>query len=601
MSLVEVRDLRVELAGTGLDIVDEVTFSIEQGELVGLVGESGSGKTTIGMALLGHVRRGARITGGSVVIDGVKILDLAPRQLISVRGRIAAYIPQDPSAALNPAIRIRKQLTEMLEFHEPDLSAEELRERVRGALSEVNLPHDDEFLNRYIHQLSGGQQQRVGIAMAFILRPRLIVLDEPTTGLDVTTQAQVLATVGELCSRHQVAALYISHDLAVIASIAARVIVAYAGRAVEVADRKNLFDQPLHPYTRQLLASIPAVSERRKLDPIPGQAPSPDARPPNCTFAPRCPHALAACSEQPTPVVEIGDHSVRCLRTRELAASQMTYRLLDACPDPRDREPILEIADLDAFYDETQVLSGVDLSLYQGECLALVGESGSGKTTLARSIVGLLQNWNGTITYKGEQLSRVSRLRPTTVRRELQYIFQSPYSSLNPRRSIGESVAVGLENFTDHGGSEIRHRVAEALEAVSLPARYASRYPEQLSGGERQRVAIARALICDPDVLICDEITSALDVSVQASIVRLLDNLQKERELTLLFVTHNLALVRAIANRVVVLNQGHIVETGLTAQVLDLPEDDYTRTLLGDTPEIIVPGATPAKNLHSPA
>jgi peptide/nickel transport system ATP-binding protein len=597
VSLVEVRDLRVELAGTGLDIVDEVTFSIEQGELVGLVGESGSGKTTIGMALLGHVRRGARITGGSVKVDDVDILDLSPRQLISVRGRLAAYIPQDPSAALNPAMRIRKQLTEMLEFHEPDLSAEELRERVRGVLREVKLPQDDEFLGRYIHQLSGGQQQRVAIAMAFILRPRLIVLDEPTTGLDVTTQSQVLATVGELCSRHQVAALYISHDLAVIASIAARVIVAYAGRTVEVADRKSLFDQPLHPYTRQLLASIPAVSERRKLDPIPGQAPSPDARPSNCTFAPRCPHALPACSEQPTPNIEIGGHDVRCLRARELASAQMTYRLLEPCPDPRDRETILEVDGVDAFYGEAQVLYDVGLSLHRGECLALVGESGSGKTTLARSIVGLLQNWRGTITYKGEQLPRVSRLRRTEVRRELQYIFQSPYSSLNPRRSIGESIAVGLENFTELRSADIRRRVAEALEAVSLPARYAERYPEQLSGGERQRVAIARALVCDPDVLICDEITSALDVSVQASIVRLLDNLQRERNLTLLFVTHNLALVRAIANRVVVLNQGRIVETGLSAQVLELPEDDYTRTLLGDTPEIIVAGSRQAENL----
>jgi peptide/nickel transport system ATP-binding protein len=437
--------------------------------------------------------------------------------------------------------------------------------------------------------------------MAFILRPRLIVLDEPTTGLDVTTQAQVLATVDELCNKHHVAALYISHDLAVIASIAARVIVAYAGRTVEIADRRMIFEQPLHPYTRQLLASIPAVSERRRLDPIPGQAPSPGARPSNCMFVPRCPHAIAACSEQPTPVVEIGGHSVRCGRTHELARSQMTYRVLAPCPDPRDREAILAVEDVDAFYGDTQVLHNVDLSLYHGECLALVGESGSGKTTLARSIVGLLESWRGTITYKDEPLPPLSRMRSTEVRRDLQYIFQSPYSSLNPRRTVGESVAVGLQNFTDHGATEIRRRVAEALEAVSLPARYASRYPDQLSGGERQRVSIARALICDPEVLICDEITSSLDVSVQASIVRLLDKLQEQRNLTLLFVTHNLALVRSIANRVIVLNNGRIVESGLSAQVLDVPEDDYTRTLLGDTPEIVSAGDQQAKDIRSPA
>jgi len=426
----------------------------------------------------------------------------------------------------------------------------------------------------------------VAIAMAFILQPKVIVLDEPTTGLDVTTQAHVLATVRELCATHGVAALYVTHDLAVVANLAHRVLVAYAGRRVELGSRQELFDHPVHPYTRRLLATIPVVTERRALDPIPGQAPAPGHRPPNCFFAPRCPYALEVCTTEPTPLVDLGSgHVALCVRASELRGETMRANLLER-PTLERGEDILTVRDLDTFYGHRQILHKVSMSLRPKECLALVGESGSGKTTLARSIIGLVPSRNGEIIYKGQPLAPKARTRPVMVRREVQYIFQSPYTSLNPRRSIGESIGLPLQHFFGLKGRKADEKVEWALDSVSLPARFATRYPDQLSGGERQRVAIARALVCDPEVLICDEITSALDVSVQASIVRLLERLQEEHGLALLFVTHNLALVRTVADRVIVMNQGEIVEGGECVELLDHPRDAYTRLLLADTPTL---------------
>jgi peptide/nickel transport system ATP-binding protein len=585
MSLVEVRDLRVEL-GSGHDVVDGISFSIEAGEVVGLVGESGSGKTTIGTALLGHARRGARIVRGEIVIDGTNILTLQADRLRRIRGKLVAYIPQDPTASLNPALRIGKQLSEMLDIHAPDWPAEKRLERIHDVLGEVKLSQVASFLRRYPHQLSGGQQQRIAIAMAFILQPKVIVLDEPTTGLDVTTQAHVLETVRDLCRAHGVAGLYVTHDLAVVANLAHRVLVAYAGRLVELGSREDVFERPVHPYTRRLLATIPIVSERRALDPIPGQAPAPGARPTGCFFAPRCPEVLPVCTTDEPPPIDVGPgHSARCVRALELLAAPLSSGVT-ARRQANGGIDILTVRDLDTFYGSRQILFKVSMALRPHECLALVGESGSGKTTLARSIIGLATNWHGEISYSGRPLATKARSRPAAVRRELQYIFQSPYTSLNPRRSVGESIATPLQHFFGLKGRKARERVEWALESVSLPGRYASRYPDQLSGGERQRVAIARALVCEPKILICDEITSALDVSVQASIVRLLEKLQEEHGLALLFVTHNLALVRSIADRVIVMNQGRIVEAGECDEVLDSPQDNYTKALLADTPTL---------------
>lgn len=584
MSAVEVRDLRVEMTGSGLDIVDQISFDIEEGEIIGLVGESGSGKTTVGTALLGFARRGARIAAGSVRIGGRDVLDLHGDDLRTVRGRLVAYVPQDPATALNPALRIGTQLDETLVAHGFD-DRKERAARILEVLAGAGLPSDDSFIERYPHQLSGGQQQRVCIAIAFACRPSLIVLDEPTTGLDVTTQAHVLRTIRDLCATYRTAALYVSHDLGVVASLADRVLVLYAGRLAEFGTQSDVFARPAHPYTRRLLEAIPDIESRRHLASIPGSAPAPGNRKAGCAFAPRCALADASCTSDP-PTVDIGNgRLVRCVRpnaeTIQLSALSTTGADISTAASP-----ILVASNIVVSYGHTRVLHGASLELAPDECLALVGESGSGKTSFARALIGLITPDSGEITFRGTALAGQAKQRPLDVRRAVQYVFQSPYSSLNPRRTIGQSVGMPLRHFERLGGRELELRVAAALERVSLPAIFSSRYPDQLSGGERQRVAIARALICEPEVLICDEITSALDVSVQATIVELLAELRRARQLALVFVTHDLALVRSVADRVAVLQRGRIVETGAVDQVLDRSNVEYTRSLLADTPRI---------------
>jgi peptide/nickel transport system ATP-binding protein len=587
MSLVEVDGLRVELVGSGAHIVDDVNLRLEEGEVTALVGESGSGKTTIGVALLGDVRRGATIAGGTVRVTGIDVFPAVPKDLRSVRGRVVAYIPQDPAAALNPAMRIGTQIEETLAAHKIGGSAKERRDRARAVLEEVKLPSDPEFLRRFPHQLSGGQQQRVCMAIAVACEPRVLILDEPTTGLDVTTQAHVLATLTGLVTARKMSALYVTHDLAVVANLAQRVVVLYSGRIVEDGNREAVFRNPSHPYTRKLLAAIPDVASRRQLDAIPGQAPAPTERPSGCSFAPRCPLVVAECkTREPPPVqVETGQR-VRCFRAHELEPEQQSDTLLANRVSVPEYDAILIARDVDVHYGARQVLHSVGFELRAGECLALVGESGSGKTTLARSLVGLTPTRTGEIRYADTPLPAGVRDYPAEVRRHLQYVFQSPYNSLNPRRQVGAILETPLRHFFGLRGSEAKARIVEALEKVSLGLRVARLYPSQLSGGERQRVAIARALVCQPTVILCDEITSALDVSVQASIVALLRQLQEDEHLSLLFVTHNIGLVRTIADRVVVMNQGRVVEWGATDDVLDSPADPYTQRLVADTPSL---------------
>ena len=586
---IDVKSLRIVVQGTGMDIVNDVSFSIAPGEVLGLVGESGSGKTTVGLALLGHARRGAEIEAGSVRIGEVEVLDLEPLARQRLRGRLISYVPQDPASALNPALRIGTQLREILEAHNYGKDAAARRDRIAEMMREVALPDNPRFLRNYPHELSGGQQQRIGLAIAFACRPRVIVLDEPTTGLDVTTQAHVLGTVRELAAAHGVAALYVSHDLAVVGTLATRVAVMYAGRVVELGPSGELFQAAAHPYTQRLVVAIPHLTGGRELVGIPGRAPSPGQRPDGCSFAPRCTFVIPKCREALPPLRSIGEgHEVRCVRAEEvvLQAPRRGGEVIGA--SDKAAEPVLSLRGVHASYRGRTVVHDINLEIAPHECLALVGESGSGKTTLARSVVGLHSDRWGEIRYKGTAVAASSRARPRETRRAIQYVFQNPYGSLNPRRTVRQIVSQPLEVFGNVPKDQIDRRVGAMLERVSLTAAYGDRFPDQLSGGERQRVAIARALICEPSILICDEVTSALDVSVQAAIVELLHGLQRDLGLAMLFVTHNLPLVRSIAQRVAVMSKGRIVELGGVTQVLSAPKDPYTSRLLSDTPSLEV-------------
>ncbi len=581
-----VEDLRVGLTGRNLDVVDDIDLVLHPGEVVGLVGESGSGKTTVGTALLAYAREGAEIERGRVVLGGRDILTLGTKEVRQLRGEEIAYMPQDPASALNPSIRIGRQLVELLELRDIGTAAER-DQRARAGLEEVGLPSDDEFLRRYPHQLSGGQVQRVALAMAFLPRPKVLVLDEPTTGLDVTTQGLVLDTMSTLCRSHNVAALYVTHDLAVIANIADRVAVMYAGRVVELGPRESIFANPSHPYTRALLDAIPHMHQARALSGIPGRTPGPGRRPEGCRFHDRCGYAIEECGRVDPPPYEVAPgHTARCIRLDQIGAWDINLgRVPDADPG-KQREVVLGVQDLEVFYGHKRVVHGVTFDVARAECVALVGESGSGKTTISRCVGGLHKQWTGSIRVEGIELAKSARKRTAEERKRVQYIFQNPYLSLNPRSTIEQIICRPLQLFGLASGKAARDRAAELLEQVALGPTVLRLQTNRLSGGERQRVAIARALAAEPDVLVCDEITSALDVSVQGSIVALLEELRKTRGISMLFVTHNLALVRSIAARVQILNDGRVVESGSVVEVMDSPKEEYTKTLLANSPRI---------------
>ncbi|MDF2966368.1 MAG: transporter ATP-binding protein [Nocardioidaceae bacterium] len=581
-----VESLGVTLTGRPVDVVDDIDLVLRPGEVIGLVGESGSGKTTVGTSLLGYSRAGAFISSGKVLIEGRDVLAMPWREVRQLRGEEIAYMPQDPASALNPSIRIGKQIVELLELRGIGTAASRLQ-GARDGLAEVGLPNDDEFLKRYAHQLSGGQVQRVALAMAFLPKPKVLVLDEPTTGLDVTTQRMVLDTMAELCRTHGVSALYVTHDLAVVANIADRVAVMYAGQIAELGPRDTVFSNPLHPYTRALLDSIPHLSQARALKGIPGRTPAPGARPEGCRFNDRCAFAIDQCRQQvPALRAVASDHEVRCIRAEEIGTWDIHRGTVpDAAPD-RTRDVILSVEGLNVFYGRTQVVHDVTFDLAKGEVVALVGESGSGKTTISRSVGGLHKDWTGTLSFEGRELANSARQRIAEDRRRIQYIFQNPYLSLNPRLTIEQIIKRPMELFGIAKGKQATDRVLELMDQVALGPTMLTYQASRLSGGERQRVAIARALAAEPDVIVCDEITSALDVSVQGSIVALLDGLRRERGISMLFVTHNLALVRSIAVRVEILQQGRVVEAGSVVQVMETPREEYTRKLLSNSPRV---------------
>ncbi|HEY9241378.1 MAG TPA: ABC transporter ATP-binding protein [Streptosporangiaceae bacterium] len=607
-----VRELEIRSGRNGPAVVSGISFAVRPGAVIGLVGESGSGKTTVALALLGHTRRGLSVTDGEIRLDGTDLLRLKPARLRALRGAAVSYVPQDPAAALNPALRVGYQLREVLRVHPG--SSTDADTRIGEVLREVSLDATGDLLRRYPHQLSGGQQQRIGLAMAFACRPALIVLDEPTTGLDVSTQRRVLDTVRQLCRGYGVAAVYVSHDLAVVSELADQVAVMYAGRIVETGPAGALFAGPRHPYTRGLLAAVPEPGRDQPLAGIPGQQPPPGRRGPGCAFAARCELVLAQCRQHEPDLVPLAGashaaatipsphaaatipspHAVRCWRADEIAAAAEDRPRVRGTAAGLGPVALLSVRGVSARYHGVPALAGIDLDLPARGCVAVVGESGSGKTTLARCITGLQQDWTGQVTLRGVPLARAARHRPKQVLQQIQYVFQNPYTSLNPRKTVGQIVAEPVQRFLGLPRAEQADRVARVLEDVALGPGFLGRYPDQLSGGERQRVAIARALAAEPDVLICDEITSALDVSVQAVIVELLRAATAQHQLAMIFITHNLALVRNVAQTAVVLRHGQLVEAGPAEQILAEPTSRYTAQLLADSPRLSRPAAPPA-------
>ncbi|WP_208720019.1 ABC transporter ATP-binding protein [Amycolatopsis circi] len=560
-------------------IVRDIGFELGRGEVLGVVGESGSGKSTLALALLGFARTGATITSGQVVVDGVDLLSLPAAELRRARGRKVAYVPQDPATALNPSLRVSTQLTEGLD--RPALN------RVQHLLDTVGLPSDDAFLRRRPRQLSGGQQQRVAIAMAIAAGPRLIVLDEPTTGLDVATQSRVLDLVRNLCRTRDLAAIYVSHDLAVVADVADQVMVMYGGEVVEHGPARAVLTRAAHPYTRALLAAVPSATHRQRLVPIRGRTPSIDDARVGCAFAPRCDYATTACRTT-HPVLAHGPSGTlaRCIHAEEVARNAFAAsRAPEPNAPPPDQAALLSVSGLNASYHGRQVVFDVSFDLRPGQCLAVVGESGSGKTTMSRCLAGLHPEQQGEVTFEGKPVPAAAARRDSRTRRELQYVFQNPYGSLSPHRTVENSLLVALRHYFGVNPREGRRRARAALDRVEIPSRLADRYPSELSGGQRQRVAIARALVCEPKLIICDEVTSALDVSVQASVVELLRSLMDDGP-SMIFVTHNLAVVRSISDEVVVLSEGRAVESGRTDRVLTAPSHAYTRSLLAATLDI---------------
>ena len=584
--LLAVRDLTVELLN-GQPVVSGVSLSLDAGQTLGLVGESGSGKTTLALALLGYARPGMRIASGEVEIAGQRIALGDERAARAMRGRLVSLVPQDPSTNLNPALRIGAAINDIVREHRPSDAGDAI---VYDVLGRVRLPAERRFARRFPHQLSGGQKQRVLIASALVCEPPLIVLDEPTTGLDVVTQARILEEVERLHRDREVAMIYVSHDIAVISQVADQVAVLYGGLVVEHGATDEVLSRPRHPYTRGLVSSVPDHTQPRRMHGIPGVAVGLEERARGCPFMPRCEQRVERCASEMPPLVLLDGRHVRCFEARLTPPPERGgVRVPNVTSE---HEVLLAVEHLTAVHHDgrraTVAACDVTFSVPRGACVALVGESGSGKTTIARAIAGLHPPRSGRILLDGAELAPRAQKRSRELRRRCQIIFQDPYESLNPRRRIRDEVARPARLLRGLSKGEARTEVAQLLEQVRLPASLGDSFPAELSGGERQRVAIARALAAQPDLLVCDEITSALDVSVQAAVVELLADLRSRLSLSMLFITHNLGVVAAIADYVLILDHGVICEQGPVEQVFSHPQNERTIELLAAAPTLRV-------------
>ena len=606
-ALLQVEGLKTyfRTSGDPLRAVDGVSLSIRRGETLGLVGESGCGKSLTGLSIMQLVPRPTGyIAGGSIRFGGQDVLAMTAGERRDYRGGQVAMIFQEPMTSLNPVLSVRTQLVEAIRRHQ-DASRAEAVERAVEALRLVGMPDPADRLGQYPHQLSGGMQQRVMIAMALACEPALLIADEPTTALDVTVEAQILDLLRDLQRTLGTAILFITHDLAVVAEMADRVAVMYAGKIVETAPASALFggDGPRHPYTQLLLRCRPSRDRRRqRLESIAGRVPRPSEFPPGCRFCDRCPHAFEPCRGTEPPLAEVAaGHRVACHLYGEERGRGAVVTLAEAgegraAGAPTDG-PLVEARGVAMYFPirrgvlkrvvgHVKAVDGVDLSIRRGTTAALVGESGCGKTTLGKTLIRLLPATAGSVRFDGIDLTTLGEDALRRLRRRAQIVFQDPYSSLNPRMMVREIVEEGMDVHGLGGNAaERRERVAHLLDCVGLPPDAATAYPHEFSGGQRQRIGIARMLAVEPDFVVCDEPTSALDVSIQAQILNLLGDLQAEFGLTYLFITHDLGVVEYLADEVAVMYLGRIVEHSPAEPLFDEPLHPYTQALLSAIPD----------------
>lgn len=575
-----------------ISAIDRVSFNLNPGETLVLLGESGCGKSLTSLALMRLLpRAGVYGIDSQINVNGEDILNLPEQMMRQLRGRKLAMIFQEPMTALNPVMTIGEQISEILVRHHA-FTATELKEALLDLLNEVEMPQPQIRIHQYPHQLSGGQKQRVVIAMALACKPDILIADEPTTALDVTIQAQILALLKKIQRIHQMSLLLITHDLGVVKAMADRVCVMYAGQVVEQTLVQDFFSQVGHPYVQQLLASLPSFAKREeKLSVISGSVPTLDALPSGCRFHPRCIYAFERCTIEEPQLQPINNRILRCHLYPELKQLPLLEKNKLVWDVAREQaETIFTVTNLSVHFEQKKgmfsrhkvIFKAVDnlsFRLQQGKTLALVGESGCGKTSASRALLRLLPVAGGKIIYRDQDVLSLSGRTLRQYRKKVQIIFQDPFSSMNPRMTVGEIIAEGMQ-AQGMKPAIISARQKQLINLVNLPGTSLDRYPHQFSGGQRQRICIARALATEPDILICDEPTSALDISVQAQILNLLKELQQETGLSFLFITHNMSVVSYIADEVLVMKDGVAVEFGACENILKQPQHAYTKQLL---------------------